>query len=45
MAGGRLGWGLQAVDWDFELANVNGADFELHSVEFHPTQLSRRIRG
>jgi len=40
-----VGWGLQAVDWDFELSNVDGANFDLHRIEFHPTQLSRRIRG
>jgi len=40
-----LGRGLQAVDWDVELENVDGADFDLHRIEFHPTQLSRRIRG
>jgi len=41
----NLGRGLQAVDWDFELENVDGADFDLHHVDFHPMPLSRRIRG
>jgi len=40
-----LGRGMHAVDWDFALENVEGADFDLHHIDFHPMQLSRRIRG
>lgn len=41
----KLGKGVRAVDWDFELENVDGADFDLQSVQFFPTQMSRRTRG
>lgn len=41
----KLGKGIQAVDWDFQLENVDGADFDLQSIQFYPTQLSRRTRG
>ena len=41
----KLGKGMKAVDWDFVLENVDGADFDLHSIQFYPTQLSRRTRG
>ncbi|WP_313033345.1 hypothetical protein [Stenotrophomonas acidaminiphila] len=41
----KLGRGMRAVDWDFVLENVNGADFDLQSVQFHPTTMSRRTRG
>lgn len=40
--GGR---GVFSVDWSFELENVDGADFELESIEFRPVALSRRVRG
>lgn len=39
------GKGLQAVDWDFELENVDGADFDIHTVQFQPMVKSRRTRG
>lgn len=39
------GKGLKAVDWDFELENVDGADFDLHTIQFQPMALSRRTRG
>lgn len=41
----KLGKGMKAVDWDFVLENVDGADFDLQSIQFYPTQLSRRTRG
>lgn len=41
----ELGKGVKAVDWDFELENIDGADFDLHSVEFLPIKLSRRTRS
>lgn len=40
-----LGRGLKAVDWDFVIENVDGADFELASIEFRPLLLDRRTRG
>ena len=39
------GKGLQAVDWDFELENVDGADFDIHTIQFQPMTKSRRTRG
>lgn len=41
----ELGRGVKAVDWDFELENIDGADFELHSVEFLSVKMSRRTRS
>lgn len=41
----KFGRGLKSVDWDVVLENVDGADFELHSVEFHPLNLDRRTRS
>lgn len=41
----ELGKGVKAVDWDFELENIDGADFDLHSVEFLPIKMSRRTRS
>lgn len=41
----KVGRGMKAVDWDFEIENVDGADFDLQSIQFYPTQLSRRTRG
>lgn len=39
------GRGVKAVDWDFEIENVDGADFDLAEVEFHPLIMDRRTRG
>lgn len=38
-----LGQGVAARYWDFEISNVNGADFMLESVVFYPVALTRRI--
>lgn len=38
-----LGMGLRGSYYEFELCNVNGADFDLDSIEFHPVMLSRKI--
>lgn len=35
--------GLKAVYWQFELANVNGSDFELSEVEFFPVIMKRTV--
>lgn len=40
-----IGRGIKSVDWDFEIENVNGADFDLTSIEFRPLVLDRRTRG
>lgn len=39
------GRGVKAVDWDFEIENIDGADFDLAEVEFHPLIMDRRTRG
>jgi hypothetical protein len=39
----KIGRGLKSVYWGFELANVDGADFEIDSVEFFPMVLDRRV--
>lgn len=39
------GKGLQAIYFDFELENINGADFDLSSVDFQPLISNRRTRG
>lgn len=41
----RIGKGLSARYWQFELRNNNGADFELNALELKATQLRRRIGG
>ena len=39
----RLGMGAKSRYWQFELANVDGADFEITQVELHPMVLTRRV--
>jgi hypothetical protein len=39
----RLGRGVRAVSWAFELVNVDGADFDLRGCEVLPVALSRRV--
>lgn len=41
----RIGKGLLARYWQFEVMNQNGADFTLNSIELKPTQLRRRVGG
>lgn len=41
----QLGRGLKAVFWDFEIANVKGADFELADMQLYPMVLDRRVKG
>lgn len=41
----KLGRGLSAVFYDFEVENLNGADFEIESIEFMPVIVTRRLRG
>lgn len=40
-----IGRGLKSVYWDFQIENVDGADFALDVVEILPLLLERRIRG
>lgn len=39
-----IGRGLRAKYWQFEIANVDGADFELDDVQLMYNVLSRRVR-
>lgn len=39
----KIGKGLQARYWQFELTNAEGADFALDQVQFYPLVLSRRL--
>ena len=41
----KVGKGLKAVDFAFVIENVDGADFDLSSIEFRPIYLARRTRG
>lgn len=41
----KLGRGIQAVDFDFVLENVDGAFFDLKTIQFTPMMGSRRTRG
>jgi hypothetical protein len=41
----RIGKGIRARYWQFELDNDNGADFELTMMEVKPDILRRRIGG
>jgi hypothetical protein len=35
--------GLRSRYWQFELVNVDGADFEIDELELHPLVLTRRV--
>lgn len=39
----RVGKGLKSVYWGFELTNVDGADFGLDAISWHPMVLERRV--
>ena len=39
----RIGRGLRSRYWQFELVNVDGADFELDAFELYPVVLNRRV--
>jgi len=41
----KLGKGIKAVDFDFIIENVDGADFNLAAIDFRPIYLDRRTRG
>lgn len=41
----KFGRGLRSVYYAFELENVDGANFELDTVEVHPLVLESRTRG
>jgi hypothetical protein len=41
----RIGKGLKARYWQFEIRNTNGCRFEFNAIELKPTQLRRRIGG
>lgn len=41
----ETGRGISAVYFDFELENINGADFDLSNVDFQPVMSTRRTRG
>lgn len=40
-----IGQGLKSVYFDYELENINGADFEIDVLELRPLMLERRVRG
>jgi hypothetical protein len=39
----RIGRGLRSRYWQFELVNIDGADFEVDTLELHPVYLNRRV--
>jgi hypothetical protein len=41
----RLGRGVEARYWQFEVRNMNGADFDINTIELKPTTLRRRVGG
>lgn len=41
----RIGKGLAARYWQFEIRNQNGAQFQINAFELKPTHLRRRIGG
>ena len=41
----RIGKGVQARYWQFEIRNTNGSDFELNMIEVKPQVLHRRVGG
>ncbi len=40
----KVGRGVEAVYWQFELRNVDGGDFSLDQIELLPMVLTRRVR-
>jgi hypothetical protein len=40
----KIGRGLRSAYWGFEIANVNGADFELDGLKWLPLVKERRVR-
>lgn len=41
----RLGKGVEAQYFQFEIQNINGAGFDIDMLEFKPTVLRRRVSG
>ncbi len=41
----KLGGGVKSRYWGFELANIDGADFDLESIQFMPIMLTRRVNS
>ena len=41
----RMGKGVEAQYYQFEIQNVDGADFQLNMMELKPTVLRRRVSG
>lgn len=41
----RIGKGVKSRYWQYEIRNVNGADFAVNVIEIQPTTLRRRIGG
>lgn len=39
----KLGRGIRSRYWQFELANMDGADFEIDKLELYPVYLNRRV--
>jgi hypothetical protein len=39
----KIGKGLRSRYWQFELVNIDGADFDIDVIEFHPVLLTRRV--
>jgi len=39
----QLGRGIRSRYWQFELANKDGADFEIDKLELYPVYLNRRV--
>lgn len=40
----KVGKGLESTYWAFEVANIDGADFEIDTMQFLPMVLDRRLR-
>lgn len=41
----KIGRGIKSVEYDFELVNIDGADFDLADFALYPMVLDRRIGG
>jgi hypothetical protein len=39
-----VGRGLKSVYWQYELHNIDGADFQIETVRMWPMGLSRKVR-
>ena len=40
----KMARGVDSVYWQFELTNIDGADFEIDTLQLYPVAITRRIK-